>query len=105
KSSSQCEGIADIDRLHRKRNDQLVGVDEVNVPPSAQRRVKSDVEIADLQLVFDKRATCFAVLLTPFNTAELHAEKLGLQLRAAIRERVGHRRRSRRWIVIELRAR
>jgi hypothetical protein len=63
-------------------------VDELHVGAGARGALQADVEIHDLKLVLDERATRQAVLSAPFDVGKLDAVALNQEAGAPIGKRV-----------------
>ncbi len=73
---AQRQRIARGASLLRKSGDDVVGMDELHVAPSASGELQRHQEIDDLQLMLDERAAGLAVLAAPFDVGEFDAVAL-----------------------------
>ena len=80
--------IAHNTRLFRKCSDEFVRMDKTDVGAMTKDKLKRDLKVDHLQLVFDKRSAGFAAFSAPFDVCKRGAVPLRQKPRTQIVERV-----------------
>jgi len=102
---AEREWAAGIDAVIRKRRCEFVGMHEAEVGAAARRTLQRDVEVHDPKLMLDEWPTGLAILAAPLDIGEIDAVPFDQEPGAAVGERIDNRRRTRRRVIVELRAR
>ena len=78
----------------REGCDRLVSINEAHVAARAGGAMQANIQVDDLKVVVDARATRAALFAATFNVGEIDAVALDQEAGAAVGERIDQRRRA-----------